>query len=207
MPLIKRREDAETQTGVWRMTESLAELEGRYAVGADEMPTYAAFRNDRRRKEWLTVRILLSEMAGAGVGIAYLPSGKPYLVGSDLFISITHTIGYVGIRLGRRPVALDMEYRSERVLKLIPRFVSEAEMRFIAPDNKETTALIIWSAKETLYKLFDRADLLFDEHLSVDNLVVDGEAGDFVGRVRTDALRAEVGLHYRLIDDLIIVYC
>ncbi len=207
MPLIKRREDAETQTGVWRMTESLAELEGRYAVGADEMPTYAAFRNDRRRKEWLTVRILLSEMAGAGVGIAYLPSGKPYLVGSDLFISITHTIGYVGIRLGRRPVALDMEYRSERVLKLIPRFVSEAEMRFIAPDNKETTALIIWSAKETLYKLFDRADLLFDEHLSVDNLVVDGEAGDFVGRVRTDTLRAEVGLHYRLIDDLIIVYC
>lgn len=207
MPLIKRRQDAETLTGVWRMTESLSELEGRYAVGPDEMATYAAFRNDRRRKEWLTVRILLSEMAGAGVGIAYLPSGKPYLLGSDLFISITHTIGYVGIRLGRRPVALDMEYRSERVLKLIPRFVSEAEMRLIAPDNRVTTALIIWSAKETLYKLFDRADLLFDEHLSVDGLVVEGETGSFVGRVRTDTLRAEVGLRYRLIDDLILVYC
>lgn len=207
MPLIKRREDAETLTGVWRMTETLAELEGRYAVGPDEIDTYAAFRNDRRRKEWLTARILLAEMVGAGVGIAYLPSGKPYLLGSDLFISITHTIGYVGLRLGRRPVALDMEYRSDRVLKLIPRFVSSGEMRFIAPGDEVTTALIIWSAKETLYKLFDRADILFDEHLSVDNLSVEGDAGDFVGRISTDTLRAEVKLRYRLIDDLILVYC
>ena len=105
MPIINKLTDNETVMGVWRMTEPLQELERQYEVPAEEKQTYAGFRNDRRRKEWLTVRILLREIAGPDVHIAYQPSGKPFLIGSDLFISITHTIGYVGIRLGKQPVA------------------------------------------------------------------------------------------------------
>lgn len=207
MPLIRKKQDGDTQTGVWRMTEALTELESRYEIQPAERATYSGFRNDRRRKEWLTVRILLEELLGKGVHISYQPSGKPFLVGSNLFISITHTIGYVGIRLGVQPVALDMEYKSRRVINLIPHFVSPRETQYIDPADEVTTALIIWSAKETLYKRFDFTDVLFDEHLSVRSLVVNGPEGVFTGCVSKDGFYAEVELHYKLSEDLIIVYC
>ena len=207
MPIINTLTDNETVMGVWRMTEHLQELERQYEVPAEEKQTYAGFRNDRRRKEWLTVRILLREIAGPDVHIAYQPSGKPFLIGSDLFISITHTIGYVGIRLGKQPVALDMEYLSRRVVSLIPHFVSPEEMQYIDPDNEIRTALIIWSAKETLYKRFDFTDIEFDQHLSVHNLRASQPTGSFLGRISKDGFHAEVTLHYILTDDLITVFC
>lgn len=207
MPLIKKQADTDVIMGVWRMTESLQELESKYQVPKSELDTYSSFRNDRRRKEWLTVRILLRELAGPDVGIAYQHSGKPFLIGSDLFISITHTIGYVGIRLGRQPVALDMEYMSRRVLNLIPRFVSPQEMQYIDPNNEIQTALIIWSAKETLYKRFDFTDVSFDEHLSVSDLHVTAPQGSFSGSITIDGFHAVVTLYYELTDDLITVFC
>lgn len=193
--------------GIWKMSESLDELTQRYAVKPHEKATYDGFRNDRRRKEWLTVRVLLSELMGPDVGIEYMESGKPFLRGSKMFISITHTIGYVGVRLGEQPVALDMEYMSSRVLNLIPRFVSPKEMRYIPEDDKVTSALIIWSAKETLFKRFDISDVLFEEHLTVRSLHVNGPEGVFTGCVDKGGFYAEVELHYKLYDDLILVYC
>lgn len=207
MPLIKKITDNDAIMGVWQMTESLQVLEEQYEVPDKERQTYTAFRNDRRRKEWLTVRILLREIAGPDVHIAYQPSGKPFLIGSDLFISITHTIGYVGIRLGKQPVALDMEYMSRRVVSLIPRFVSPEEMQYVDPDNEVQTALIIWSAKETLYKRFDFTDIEFDQHLAVRDLHVTQPAGSFGGSITKDGFHAEVTLHYSLDDDLITVFC
>lgn len=207
MPLLRKIETQGEVMGIWRMTETLEELLACYEVKPHEKASFDAFRNDRRRKEWLTVRVLLAELLGPSVSIDYMESGKPFLRGSKLFVSITHTIGYVGVRLGEQPVALDMEYMSNRVLRLIPRFVSDREMRYIDEENKITTALIVWSAKETLFKRFDISDVLFDQHLFVRSLVVNGCDGIFTGCVDKDGFYAEVELHYNLFDDLILVYC
>lgn len=209
MPLFKKVENMNASMGIWKMTESLQELEAMYTVKPSEMEVYTGFRNDRRRKEWLTVRVLLHEMLGSDVEICYRDSGKPYLKDSSHCISITHTIGYVGIRLASHPVALDMEYFSRRVLHLIPRYVSKKEMKYIPEEegpDKITAALIVWSAKETLFKLFDFTDVLFDEHIFISNLRL-GKSGHFKGSVVKDGFQAEVRLSYEVHDDLILVYC
>ena len=193
--------------GIWRMTESLDELESLYCVHASEEATYRSFRNDRRRKEWLTVRILLRELIGDKAEIRYLESGKPYLSDRSKCISITHTIGYVGIRLATHPVALDMEYKSDRVLHLIPRFVDEQEMKYIEQGNETVSALIIWRAKETLFKLFDFADIQFDKDLCVSNLRASDGKGFFKGAINKGSFSADVSLRFETTDDLILVYC
>ena len=207
MPLIQKIDADGASMGIWSMSESLDDLLDIYEVKPHEKPTFEAFRNDRRRREWITVRVLLRELLGPDVSIDYMESGKPFLRGSKMFVSITHTIGYVGVRIGIKPVALDMEYFSDRVLRLIPRFVSSREMQYVDEQNKVVTALIIWSAKETLFKRFDISDVLFDEHLSVRSLLVNGCDGVFTGCVNKDGFYAEVELHYKLFDDLILVYC
>lgn len=207
MPLFKKYDDHDTVMGIWKMSESLHELECLYKVKEHEAETYNSFRNDRRRKEWMTVRILLRELIGPEPSIEYMESGKPFLRGSKMFISITHTIGYVGVRLGIQPVALDMEYMSNRVLNLIPRFVSPKEMVYISEENKVTTALLTWSAKETLFKRFDISDVLFDEHLSVRSLYVNGRNGVFTGCVNKEEFYAEVKLTFELFPNFVLVYC
>lgn len=206
MALFKEVRDDNAIMGIWKMEENLTELESMYEVKEAEMPVYYAFRNDRRRKEWLTVRILLRTLLGREVEICYHPSGKPYLKDESFFISITHTIGFVGVRLAHHPVALDMEYYSKRVLHLIPRFVSVDELQYINPDYDVEMALVMWSAKETLFKLFDISDVAFDEHLFVSDLKY-GDKGVFKGRVEKDGFYAEVKLKFEIIGELILVYC
>ena len=188
------------------MTESLPELESMYSIASDEKEVYFGFRNDRRRKEWLTVRILLRELLGKDVEICYRDTGKPYLKDSSFCISITHTIGYVGIRLASHPVALDMEYKSKRVLNIVDRFVSPREKDFINTDDPVTGALILWSAKETLFKLFDFQDVQFDKHLIISRLNP-GTSGHFRGTVNKDGFKADVKLCFEVYGDLILVYC
>ena len=206
MPLYRMMDDGTAKMGIWRLTESLAELEALYRVKDFELNVYRGFRNDRRRKEWRAVRILLSMIVGDESEICYRDSGKPYLKDLRYCISITHTLGFVGIRVAQHPVAIDMEYYSSRVLHLIDRFVSKEERQYIDKRDEIASALIIWSAKETLFKLFDFQDVSFDEHLYVCGLSL-GTKGVFKGGVRKDGFRAEVKLTYYVIDDLILVYC
>lgn len=206
MPLFRKIVNLNATMGIWKMTESISELEDLYQIKPSENVVYDGFRNDRRRKEWLTSRILLRELLGYDAEICYRGSGKPYLKDSSFCISITHTMGYVGIRLASHPVALDMEYYSDRVLHLIPRFVSQREMQYIYPEDKITSALIIWSAKETLFKLFDFTDVQFDEHLYISNLKL-GKSGHFKGTIEKDGFKADVRLAYEVHEELILVYC
>ncbi|MCQ2200646.1 MAG: 4'-phosphopantetheinyl transferase superfamily protein [Bacteroidales bacterium] len=204
--LFKKFSDKSATMGIWQMTETLAELEAMYTVTDDERPVYDGFRNDRRRKEWLTVRILLHELLGKDVEICYRDTGKPYLKDSSYCISITHTIGYVGIRLAAHPVALDMEYKADRVLRIIDRFVNEKEMKYIDERDKVSSALVLWSAKETLFKLFDFQEVDFKEHLFISRMIW-GNSGHFRGTVNKDGFRADVKLGYKVFGDLILVYC
>ena len=207
MPLLKKIESSGAIMGIWQQTETLAELEALYEVHESEKQMYDGFRNDRRRKEWLTVRILLAALIGSDAEICYRDSGKPYLRDGRYCISITHTIGYVGIRLASHPVALDMEYYSERVLHLVPRYVAHSEMQYISMGDKITSALIIWSAKETLYKLFDFEDILFDEHMFVSHLDPTKSSGRFKGSIRKGGFHADVNLNFAVLGELILVYC
>ncbi len=209
MPLCSQTfsADCNTRMGIWQMTESLAELESAYVFKRGEYEVYSSFRNDKRRREWLTVRLLLSHLLSADAHICYRESGKPYLKDNSYCISITHTIGYVGVRLASQPVGIDMEYRSERVLRLIPRFVSEGESKFLNPQDIVGSALVIWSAKETLFKLFDISDVDFSEHLFVSGLNVKSPSGSFWGHVCKDGFQAKVRLHYFFQDNIIVVYC
>lgn len=74
-------------------------------------------------------------------------------------ISISHTKGWAVLILSQtRKVAIDIEYYSDRVSKIVSKFVRPDED---APDVKNQ--LITWSAKETTYKYFSEDDLQFTD--------------------------------------------
>jgi len=158
MPLLDIRDlSPHTRLGLWRMDElpeELYRLCPHLSAYRDELAN--RYRNDVRRQEFLCVRALLSAMTGQeGLRIDHAPTGRPLLDGWHL--SISHTKGYCALILSRdEEVAVDIEQRSDRVARVASRFIRPDEQA----DDIEAM-LLLWSAKETLYKLYSSDDLQF----------------------------------------------
>ena len=143
---------------IWHITETSDEL---YALLGSQLYDAQLLdkKNESRRTEWLAVRLLVKELFGPECEVAYHPTGRPYLKGSNIHISISHTKGFAAIAYHcYAPIGMDIEYLSSRVERISSRFTAEGEASYIDVHDEHARQmyhLINWSAKEALYKLFD----------------------------------------------------
>ena len=143
---------------IWHITETSDEL---YALLDTEKygSQLLGMKNEVRRAEWLAVRLLVKELFGPEAEVAYHPTGRPYLKNSTTYISISHTKGFAAVAYHHEaPVGMDIEYLSSRVERIALRFTTRDEASYIDRHDESVRQmyhLINWSAKETLYKLFD----------------------------------------------------
>lgn len=143
---------------IWHITETSDEL---YALLDTEKydSQLLGMKNEVRRAEWLAVRLLVKELFGAGCEVAYHPTGRPCLKNGTAHISISHTKGFAAVAYHyETPIGIDIEYISSRVERIASRFTTRDEASYIDRHDESVRQmyhLINWSAKETLYKLFD----------------------------------------------------
>lgn len=143
---------------LWQMTESEDEMYALYPSLTVHRETIAAFRSVSRRRESLVVRALLLSMGIDAARLTHTASGVPVIDGGP-HISISHTRGYAAVIASpSRSVAIDIEYPSDRVERIVGAYLRADE----APQTL-TAKLLHWCAKETLYKLHTADDLHFDE--------------------------------------------
>jgi len=142
--------------GLWKIEESVEEFYAKnrcLSLYAEDVNS--RFKSDNRKKEYLAVRALLYEMLLKAPEITHNDVGKPLLDGYN--ISISHTKGYAAVILSEKlNVAVDIEYISDRVQKILERFIRTDEF---AETLKEQ--LLHWCAKETVYKYYSEEDLQF----------------------------------------------
>jgi len=113
-------------------------------------------RESKRYLEVIAVRVLLKEMLGQEVEIAYTPHGAPYFVDSDStkYLSISHTNDFVAAIVDDKPVGIDIERRGNRVEKVTSRFIQAAEEELISKTQDPQLSLhLAWSAKEAAFKI------------------------------------------------------
>lgn len=199
--------DNGTKVGIWEVTESLADLEASVQLSENEKCQYSTFRFDGRKKEWLAVRALLCHMMGHQSPINYLDTGRPTTQGCH--ISISHTRNYVSVSIANKPTAVDIEFISDRANKVWQRFVSDSEMHYIDFENPTLPLLVIWSAKEVLYKLYDRQGVIFNSDLYVRGItgVSASSTGKFKGGIKHSGFNSETELYYEITSDYVLVYC
>lgn len=166
MPLI------ETHTGplrgIWKIEETSGELLERLAHKDLYLPHLGTLRTEHRKQEWLAARVLLKELTGEERPIAYRADGAPYWPDTSLYLSISHTRGYAAVAVQETPAAgIDIEYYSDRVLKIRHRFLSPAENAAIDPSYETEHLLVHWCAKEALFKMIGRQGVDFIAHLHI----------------------------------------
>ncbi|MDR0232414.1 MAG: 4'-phosphopantetheinyl transferase superfamily protein [Dysgonamonadaceae bacterium] len=132
------------------------------------LPYLSQITSESRKKEWLTVRVLLREMLGEEKEILYTSSGKPYLSDNTYQISISHTKGFVAVSLHpEMKIGIDIEHISPRIHKIRSRFMNENEEMNLNKEHEETHLLLHWSAKESIFKMLGEQDVDFKTDLHI----------------------------------------
>jgi len=132
------------------------------------LPYLSQITSENRKKEWLTVRVLLKEMLGEEKEILYTSTGKPYLSDNSYQISISHTKGFVAVALHPEiKIGIDIEHISPRIHKIRSRFMNEKEEANLDKEHEEVHLLLHWSAKESMFKILDEQDIDFKTCLHV----------------------------------------
>ncbi|MCR4957279.1 MAG: 4'-phosphopantetheinyl transferase superfamily protein [Prevotella sp.] len=120
---------------------------------------------------------------------------NPQLSTLNPHLSISHTHGYAALLLSDDcRVGVDIEYRSDRVERIAS--------RFIRPDEKAETTdekLLLWSAKEAVYKLFSEDRLGFFDMRAL-------SIGDGYLTMWVEKKRIAVSVCYEFTDDYVLTY-
>lgn len=162
-----------------------------------EKERFFSFGHQKRRREFTATRILRHRIFGFK-HIHYDNHGAPY-IDDEGFISISHARGIVGIALCKNfRVGLDLESIDVKAMRLNEKFLSTQEKQTLnINDSLEMTSA--WSAKEALYKLAGRKEILFKEHLNLEK-IKDG----FIGTIQNKEHILKVKLRSFTFGDTII---
>jgi len=207
MPLLETRQlNPHTILGIWSLTETVEELT--QALPAHLQPdTLLQQAHVRRQREWLASRILvyslLKHFTQQVLPLLCNEHGKPVFPENRYFVSITHSLELIAVLISdKHEVGIDVELVSPKALRVAHKFLTDAE-REQTGDQIDKTCLY-WSAKETLYKLYSRKQLIFKENL----LLVPSENNNILsGYVQTENLSKLYQIHFETLQHHILTYC
>ena len=110
--------------------------------------------------------------------------------------------------VGLLPIAaagIDIEYRSDRVLKIRSRFMNPEEEASLDREHEAEHLLLHWCAKETLFKMIGREEVDFLKHLHVRAFPYAEEGSFWVQETRTEAGAAYI-LNYLVAPDFVLTW-
>jgi len=174
----------------------------------DKYLPYIEKMTENRKREWLSIRVLIKELLGEEKEILYNSSGKPYLSDNSFYIGISHTKGYAALILNKEnEVAIDIEKISTKVENVRKRFVSEEEEKALSSSEKFIHLLLLWSAKESLFKRLGIDDVDFKKHLHIHPFKpVVGEWGAFDADETRTENQVSFKIKYFVHDDYVLTY-
>ena len=115
--------------------------------------------SEKRALEILCTRNLLIQM-GEKREIFYNSNGAPQL-SNNKYISISHSREIVSIILSNNNCGIDIEKISSKPIQAYNRF--ESAKKFI--DENSDFATLIWSAKECIFKLYQKENINFKDDI------------------------------------------
>jgi len=206
--LINREIENGCRLGLWEITEDYDTLFSMTRLNEEDLRRLDTFKNLNRKIESLSVRALLQQMTNPSARIVYREqSRKPYLEDGSYNISVSHSHKHTSILLGKvKHVGVDLEYMTHDIERLAYMFINEHEKITENPLIRREHLYIHWCAKEALYKICDKVDIIFQEHLIIKPFDVESH-GDIVGVVHNNSRNEEYRLHYSLENNYVWVYC
>ncbi len=201
MPLLSITQTSDDcRLAVWNITEQPHSLVDAYPQLSHAFNNVSVrFKSLRRRQEYLAIRALLINLSdGCLPEVVYDSNGRP-LLSDGRNVSFSHTNGYAVVMMAdSSEVGVDIEQRSDRVARVAHLFLRDDEMT-----SSVEAMLVMWSAKEAVYKLFS------DQHLTFQEMRVRRFSPSHEGTLVVENLKSGlmVEVHYVLNDEYVLTMC
>jgi phosphopantetheinyl transferase len=210
MPLAKQINLGENQIlAIWEITETHAELLIRLKHNYHE-----AHKEKRAQQanalHWLASRCLIQEIfPHQTLALTKNEFNQPSLWVNEepWFISITHSANMAGILVSKsEAIGIDLEKIDTRINRVCKKFMNEAEMTFAGQENQITEKTLIWSAKETLFKLYGQKELDFKLHLLIEPFQINENKGVFYGNICKTLPSIRQIICFELLENIVLTY-
>lgn len=203
MPLDRIYTAPDCIWGFWRIMEDESALAA--VVPFEEVSETIA--NPLKRLEFLAGRVLIKSLLTHWdldyQGMKKDAFGKPFLLDSDIQISLSHSYPYVAAILHRhKKVGIDLEQPKDKLLRIAHRVLAETELEDAG--NDVIKHCIYWSAKEAMVKIYGKKDLIFAKNLIITPFLRSHE-GYLIGRILVNNSETTIPLRYIVYDKFVLV--
>ncbi len=194
------------QLAIWEISETVEELSSQLSLETLSDEKFCRITTENRKKEWLAARALLKNILEEEKTVSYYPSGKPFFADNTFKISISHTKNQVAVLLHpTQETGIDIEYISDRAFRLKERFLHTEELFFLDKKNEELTALLCWSAKETMFKVMDDAGIDFSEQFRIQPFELSTQGTLSAKETKTQKQQV-FDIQYQVFDNFVLTY-
>lgn len=176
MPLIRHTEISPgLKLGIWHIDETVDHLISQLFLNEEEFKALYSFKTVHRQKQWLSYRVLIRNLVKIDTiyKIYYTANGKPYLVHPPRNISVTHSESYSATLIAEdttQQLGIDLERIDEKVARVKSKFLNPIELIRASVNPSAETYTMFWSAKESVYKCYDRPEISLKENIHIHSL-------------------------------------
>lgn len=163
-------------------------------------------KNPKKRLESLANRFCLFNLIKSSypdllpLNVLKTQANKPYLEGSSLHISLSHSKEWSAAAISHHPIGMDIQIFTNKLKIISSKFCNEAELDWLSRHDTDGDFLHwLWSAKEALFKAYGLGSVDFRKDLGV--LFMEENKG--LGIVNK-AKKSYYGLHFQKLNNYYI---
>lgn len=183
------------QIYVWKVISKLNELLNNPLITSTDKTKLASISSEKRKIEILATNIALRKIFNSKISLNYLPSGKPFISESK-HISISHSNKYIAIVFGEENIGLDIEKPHKKMLKLIPRILSDKEYKEYQINPTKEFACKLWGAKESILKYIGDKNINYRNDIQIETTEL----------IKAKYIDQDFDIVYEMIDEMILTY-
>jgi len=162
-----------------------------------ELDYISALNNGKRLLHWLSTRLLLRTMLDTSdyIDCRMDEHGKPYLVNSNVQISLSHSYDYAAVMIGKKSVGVDIEQVKTKIHRIQQKFLSPPELALPYVMDNTQGLYVCWCAKEAVYKWYGKKGLEFKRDIHIQSFDLQDQ-GSMVIHVDLPEGKQVLTVHY-----------
>ncbi len=200
--------DEDTRLAVWQIEEPQDYFIAQLKLNETDYSVIRTITSDSRLTEFLASRYCLRLLAGIEEEFTLVKDdhGKPSVKGHPLHISLTHCAGFAGAMISRKgAVGIDIEPIHTRVMRVINKFLSEKELGYLLPAHEVDQAVLMWSAKEAVYKYYGQRGMSFSRDIALGSPPLTAR-GEFSAHVVTPKGTIDHSVQFERLGGILLTY-
>ncbi len=172
MEEIFHKKNLNTHIYVWKMTSSYEDQIKNTLLKSAELISAKELKSQKRKKEFLSSRIALKKIFNKELELKHHKSGKPFIEEAK-HLSISHSSDFLAIAFGEENIGIDIEKPQNRMIKLMPKILSQIELMEFENEPSIDLACKLWGIKESILKYLGDKNIKYKEDINVDTISLD----------------------------------